>query len=68
MIRRAPVQPVGWPRAIAPNTPVVKYAPGEKTLLVKGAQVMITGAQRQPDGSYNATSVRAETNGVKPPL
>lgn len=54
--------------AIAPNTPVVKYAPGDKALLVKGAQVFITGAARQPDGSYNATTLRAETKGVKPPL
>jgi hypothetical protein len=52
---------------ITPTTPIVKYRPGEKSLLVKGAWVFLT-AQKQPDNSYTATLIRAETNGVKPPL
>ncbi len=52
---------------ITPTTPIVKYRPGEKSLLVKGATVFI-GTQKQADGTYTATLVRAETNGVKPPL
>ena len=50
---------------IAPNTPIQRYAPGEKSQVVKGAAVFIN-AQKQPDGTYTATTVRAETNGVKP--
>ena len=50
------------------NTPVVKYGAGTKEQLVKGAAVFVTGAARQADGSYTATTVRVETNGVKPPL
>ena len=52
---------------LTPTTPIVRYAPGEKSLLAKGKAVFI-GAQKQPNGTYTATLVRAETNGVKPPL
>lgn len=52
---------------VTPATPIVRYRAGDKNLLVKGAAVFMT-AQKQPDGTYTATLVRAETNGVKPPL
>jgi hypothetical protein len=53
--------------AIAPNTPVVKYEPGDKALLVKGAWLFFT-ATKQANGTLTATTVTAETKGVKPPL
>jgi Domain of unknown function (DUF5666) len=52
---------------LSPTTPIVRYAPGDKSLLAKGKAIFI-GAQKQPNGTYTATLVRAETNGVKPPL
>ena len=52
---------------IAPDTPIVKYGDGDKSQLVPGAAVYMS-ARHMPDGTYTATRVRAETNGVKPPL
>jgi hypothetical protein len=53
--------------AISPTTPVIRYGQGDKSLLVKGAWLFFS-AQKQPNGTYNATTITAETNGVKPPL
>ena len=46
---------------------IVAYAPGDATLLVPGATVLVQALQ-QPDGSLTATRVNAEKDGVKPPM
>ena len=52
---------------VAPNTPIVTFAPGDASLLKPGAAV-ITAASKQPDGSLTASRVTAEKDGVKPPM
>lgn len=52
---------------VAPNTPVVTFAPGDASLLKPGAAVFI-GALKKPDGSLSAARVNAEKDGVKPPM
>jgi len=52
---------------VAPNTPVVTFAPADASLLKPGAAVFI-GALKKPDGSLSAARVNAEKDGVKPPM
>jgi hypothetical protein len=52
---------------VAPNTPVVTFAPGDASLLKPGAAIFI-GALKKPDGSLSAARVNAEKDGVKPPM
>ena len=52
---------------VAPNTPVVTFAPGDASLLRPGAAIFI-GALKKPDGSLSAARVNAEKDGVKPPM
>ena len=52
---------------VAPNTPIVTFAPGDASLLKPGAAVFI-GALKKPDGSLSASRVTAEKDGVKPPM
>lgn len=49
------------------TAPVVAFAPGDASLLAKGAEVFIV-ALKGDDGSLSADRVIAETNGVKPPM
>jgi hypothetical protein len=52
---------------VAPNAPVVTFAPGDASLLKPGAAVFI-GALKKPDGSLSAARVNAEKDGVRPPM
>src|SRR6516165_1051524 len=52
---------------VAPNTPIVTFAPGDASLLKPGAAI-ITAASKQADGSLTASRVTAEKDGVKPPM
>ena len=52
---------------VAPNTPIVTFAPGDASLLKPGAAVFI-GALKKPDGTLSAARVNAEKDGVKPPM
>lgn len=49
------------------RTPIVTFAPGDRSLLKPGAAVLVI-AQKQSDGSLVARIVTAEKNGVKPPM
>jgi hypothetical protein len=48
------------------NVPVVTFAPGDKSLLVPGAKVMVTAQVR--DGKPTAMRVLAGRNGFTPPM
>jgi Domain of unknown function (DUF5666) len=49
-------------------TPVVLWVPnGDKSVLKTGAAVIV-GSRKAADGTYTATSIQAEKDGVKPPL
>jgi len=52
---------------VAPDTPIVTFAPSDASLLKPGAAVFI-GALKRPDGSLSAARVNAEKDGVKPPM
>ena len=52
---------------VAPDTPIVTFAPGDASLLKPGAAIFI-GALKKPDGSLSAARVNAEKDGVKPPM
>jgi hypothetical protein len=52
---------------IPPNTPIVAYTQGNKDEVKPGAQIMITAAQKQPDGSLVAPQINIG-RGVTPPM
>lgn len=53
--------------AVAPDTPIVAVASGERGEIKPGAQVIIMGAAKQDDGSLSAASIYVG-RGVTPPM
>jgi len=49
------------------DVPIVTFEPGEKSMLVPGAHVLLT-ATKQPDGSLTAARVAVGKNGLVPPM
>jgi hypothetical protein len=47
---------------------IVAVAPADKSEIKPGAQIIIMGAQRQPDGSLQAPSMYVGLGGVTPPM
>ena len=59
----------GEKKVIIPaDTPIVAYAPGDKAEIKPGAQIIIMGAQKQPDGSLVAPAINVGRDGVTPPM
>jgi len=52
---------------IPPETPIVAYAPGEKSEVKPGAQIIIMGATKQADGTYETPAINVG-RGVTPPM
>ena len=52
---------------VAPDTPIVTFAPGDASLLKPGVAIF-TVALKKADGSLSAARVTAEKDGVKPPM
>jgi len=52
---------------VPPDTPIVAYAPGDKSELKPGAPVIIFGATKQPDGTLQTPAVNVG-RGVTPPM
>ena len=52
---------------VPPDAPVVTFAPGDKTMLVPGAHVMIQ-AQTGSDGTLTAERVVVGKDGLVPPM
>ncbi len=52
---------------VGPKTEIVSYVPGDKSLLVPGAHIVVL-ALKQPDGAMSALRVNAEKDGVRPPM
>jgi hypothetical protein len=58
----------GEKKVIVPEgTPIVAYSPGDKSELKPGAQIIINGATKQPDGSLIAPAVNVG-RGLTPPM
>jgi|SRR5215213_6033881 len=52
---------------VSSDTPIVTYAPADRSELKPGAQIIIFGAQKQPDGTLQAQAVNVG-KGVTPPM
>jgi len=52
---------------VPPSTPIVTFAPAERSDLKPGAHVMF-GATKSPDGKLTASRITVGTNGVNPPM
>jgi len=52
---------------VAPDTPIVTFEPGDKTMLVPGAHIIVTAA-KQADGTLTAARVAVGKNGLVPPM
>jgi hypothetical protein len=52
---------------VSANTPIVAYAPGDKSELKPGAQIIIMNATKQPDGTLQTPAVNVG-RGVTPPM
>jgi hypothetical protein len=50
------------------NTPLVSYAPGDKSDIKPGAHIFIIAAQRQPDGTIAAPAITVGRDGTVPPM
>ncbi|HEU5277189.1 MAG TPA: hypothetical protein VFU97_26270 [Xanthobacteraceae bacterium] len=53
---------------VPPNTPVVRFNPGNKDDLKPGAQFFIVAATKQDDGSYTAPAINIGRDGARPPM
>ena len=53
---------------VPPDAAIVSFTPGDKSELKPGAQIIIFGIQKQPDGTLTAPSVNVGRDGVTPPM
>lgn len=53
---------------ITPETAIVAFAPGDRAEVKPGTRIFIAAAQKQPDGSLQATRVSYGKDGLTPPM
>ena len=53
---------------VPPNTPVVRFNPGNKDDLKPGAQFFIVAGTKQDDGTIAAAAINVGRDGVAPPM
>jgi hypothetical protein len=53
---------------VTPETPIVTFAPGEKSELKAGAKIIIFGATKKEDGTLEANRVNIGRDGITPPM
>ena len=53
---------------VTPKTAIVAYTPGDRAELKPGIKIFIAAAQKQPDGSLQATRISYGRNGLTPPM
>jgi hypothetical protein len=53
---------------VTPDTPIVTFVPGDKSELKAGAKIIIMGATRKDDGSFEATRINVGRDGLTPPM
>jgi hypothetical protein len=53
---------------VEPNTPIVTFVPGSKDELKPGVQVIIVGAKKAADGSFETARVNVGRGGLTPPM
>jgi hypothetical protein len=53
---------------VTPDTPIVTFVPGNKDELKPGAKIIIMGANKKDDGTYETTRVNVGLDGLTPPM
>ena len=53
---------------VTPDTPIVTFVPSTKAELKAGAKVIIMGATKKDDGSFETNRVNVGLDGVTPPM
>ena len=53
---------------VTPETPIVTFVPGDKSELKAGAKVIIMGANKKEDGSFETARVNVGRDGITPPM
>jgi uncharacterized protein Veg len=53
---------------VTPDTPIVTFVPGSKDELKPGAQVIIMGADKKSDGTFETARVNVGRDGLTPPM
>jgi hypothetical protein len=53
---------------VTPETAIVTYAPGDRAEVKPGTKIFIAAAQKQADGSLQATRISYGRNGLTPPM
>ena len=53
---------------VPPNTPIVKFVPGNADDLKVGAQMIVIAGQKQPDGTILAPAINVGRDGAAPPM
>jgi hypothetical protein len=53
---------------VPPNTPVVRFVPGNAGDLKPGAQMIVIAGKRNPDGTIAAPAVNVGRDGAAPPM
>jgi hypothetical protein len=54
--------------AVAPDTVIVTYVPGDKSELKPGAKIFIAFANKKDDGTLEAPAVSVGRDGITPPM
>ncbi len=53
---------------VPPDTPIVRYVPGDRSLIVPGASAALIGATRAEDGTIRAPRITVGMGGTKLPM
>jgi len=53
---------------VTPQTAIVSFAPGDRAEVKAGTKIFIAAAQKQPDGSLQATRISYGRDGLTPPM
>jgi hypothetical protein len=53
---------------VTPETAIVAFAPGDRAEVKAGSKIFIAAAQKQPDGSLQATRISYGRDGLTPPM
>jgi outer membrane lipoprotein SlyB len=53
---------------VPPDTPVVRYVPGNANDVKPGAQIFIVAGKKMPDGTIEAPALSVGRDGVAPPM
>ena len=53
---------------VTPKTAIVSFAPGDRAEVKPGTKIFIAAAQKQPDGSLQATRISYGRDGLTPPM